>query len=104
MPTASITRRLWTGGLRRVSLVAPGGRTDDRFDPETRHARSRLHRRETNGHIRALARSFHDEREVGFFCECGCMGLVFATIAEYDEQGGVFIEGHETRLETTGGS
>jgi hypothetical protein len=32
------------------------------------------------------------------------MGLVFATIAEYDEQGGVFIEGHETRLETTGGS
>jgi hypothetical protein len=59
---------------------------------------------ETNGHIRALARSFHDEREVGFFCECGCMGLVFATIAEYDEQGGVFIEGHETRLETTGGS
>ena len=50
--------------------------------------------KETNGHIRALARSFHDEREVGFLCECGCMKIVLATLATYDEQGGIWIEAH----------
>ena len=60
--------------------------------PKTPHRASIA--RETNGHIRALARSFHDEREVGFLCECGCMGIVFATLAEYDERRGVWIEGH----------
>lgn len=51
--------------------------------------------RETNGHIRALARRFHDEREVGFFCECGCMGLAFAILAEYDIAGGAWRMGHK---------
>lgn len=50
--------------------------------------------KETNQHIRALARSFHDRREVGFLCECGCMSIALATLADYDEQAGVWIEGH----------
>jgi hypothetical protein len=53
--------------------------------------------RETNGHIRVLARTFHDTREVGFFCECGCMGLTFATITEYDAQAGAWKEGHKLK-------
>jgi hypothetical protein len=53
--------------------------------------------KETNGHIRALARSFHDKREVGFLCECGCMGIALATLAEYDAAGGAWLDGHKDR-------
>lgn len=53
--------------------------------------------RETNGHIRALARSFRDEREVGFLCECGCFGIAPATLAAYDAQGGAWKEGHKPK-------
>lgn len=54
--------------------------------------------RETNGHIRALALSFRDEREVGFFCECGCMGIVLVTIAEYDAAGGAWLPAHKPEI------
>jgi hypothetical protein len=50
--------------------------------------------REANSHIRQLAKSLRDETPVGFFCECGCMEIVMATIAEYDAAGGAWVEGH----------
>jgi hypothetical protein len=53
--------------------------------------------RETNGHIRALASSLHDERPIGFLCECGCMSIAFATLAEYEQAGGVWLEGHKPK-------
>jgi hypothetical protein len=53
--------------------------------------------RETNANIRQLAKSLRDERPIGFFCECGCMAITMATIAEYDATGGAWLEGHETR-------
>jgi hypothetical protein len=49
--------------------------------------------RETNAHIRQLAKSLRDETPVGFFCESGCMEIVMA-IAEYDAPGGAWLEGH----------
>jgi hypothetical protein len=51
--------------------------------------------RETNARIRQLAKSLRDERPVGFFCECGCMEIALATIAEYDVAGGAWVEGHQ---------
>ncbi|HEY4347457.1 MAG TPA: hypothetical protein VGM80_07695 [Gaiellaceae bacterium] len=51
--------------------------------------------RETNANIRQLAKSLRDERPVGFFCECGCMEIIMATIAEYDVAGGAWLEGHQ---------
>jgi hypothetical protein len=51
--------------------------------------------RETNGHIRALAASLHDERSIGFLCECGCMGIAFTTLVEYEQAGGVWLDGHK---------
>jgi hypothetical protein len=36
-----------------------------------------------------------DEAPVGFYCECGCMGIIMATIAEYDAAGGAWVEGHQ---------
>jgi hypothetical protein len=51
--------------------------------------------RETNANIRQLAKSLRDERPVGFFCECGCMEIIMATIAEYDVAGGAWLESHQ---------
>jgi hypothetical protein len=51
--------------------------------------------RETNANIRQLAKSLRDERPVGFFCECGCMEITMATVAEYDAASGAWIEGHQ---------
>jgi hypothetical protein len=51
--------------------------------------------REVNKHIRDLSERLHDERPIGFFCECGCMGLVVTTPAVYDEQGGAWCENHK---------
>jgi hypothetical protein len=51
--------------------------------------------RETNKNIRQLAKSLRDERTVGFFCECGCMEIIMATIAEYDVAGGAWVGGHQ---------
>jgi hypothetical protein len=50
--------------------------------------------RETNAYIRQLANALRDERPVGFFCECGCMEIVMATTAEYNEASGAWLEGH----------
>lgn len=58
--------------------------------------------RDVNRHIRELARRFRDDRDVGFLCECGCMRIVLATLAEYDEQGSVRIEAHPRPGDSTG--
>jgi len=51
--------------------------------------------RETNAYILQLAKALQDERSVGFFCECGCMEIALATVAEYDAAGGAWVEGHK---------
>jgi hypothetical protein len=51
--------------------------------------------RETNANIRQLAEALRDGRPVGFFCECGCMQIVLATVADYDAAGGVWLKGHK---------
>jgi len=51
--------------------------------------------RETNANIRQLAKSLRDERPIGFFCECGCLEIVMATIADYDAAAGAWAEGHQ---------
>ena len=50
--------------------------------------------RETNRHIRALASALRDERPIGFLCECGCLGIAFATLSEYERQSGVWAYNH----------
>jgi hypothetical protein len=56
--------------------------------------------REVNGHILALVHRvgahvwLDQDRQVGFFCECGCMGVASTTLAEYEAGGGAWIEGH----------
>jgi hypothetical protein len=37
------------------------------------------------------------EHRVGFFCECGCMGIARVTMADYRRGGGAWIEGHDPR-------
>jgi hypothetical protein len=32
---------------------------------------------------------------VGFFCECGCMGIAPTTMADYRKGGGAWIQGHD---------
>jgi hypothetical protein len=51
--------------------------------------------REVNKYILELSERLHDERPIGFFCECGCMGIAPTTPARYKAEGGVWIEGHE---------
>jgi hypothetical protein len=55
--------------------------------------------RETNAYIRSMAESLEevapDERPIGLFCECGCMGLATATLLDYESAGGAWLEGHE---------
>lgn len=46
------------------------------------------------GRLDALLTSAH---LVGFFCECGCMGIAPMTMADYCKGGGVWIEGHDPR-------
>ena len=53
--------------------------------------------RETNAHIRLLAKSLRDETPVGFFCECGCFELVTTTVAEFDAGRGIYLPGHRQR-------
>src|SRR5437660_655721 len=53
--------------------------------------------REANIHILALEarldRSGRDEREVGLFCECGCLEALPLTVSEYEAAGGAWLEG-----------
>jgi len=60
--------------------------------------------REVNKHIRELSEKLHDERPIGFFCECGCMEIVMTTIAEYDKAGGAWIQGHQPTETTVEGT
>jgi hypothetical protein len=72
-------------------------RMDDN-PPETRpHAAQAA--RAANSHILALedllAPRGGDEQEIGFFCECGCLGVVAMTRAEYEAAGGAWLAGHK---------
>jgi hypothetical protein len=51
--------------------------------------------REANRYIRSVAKTRHDNRPIGFFCECGCREIAVATLERYEEQGGVWIDGHK---------
>lgn len=55
--------------------------------------------REVNAVIREMAERLdtiaHDERPVGFLCECGCLAIVPATVAQYDAADGAWLEEHE---------
>jgi DNA-binding NarL/FixJ family response regulator len=54
--------------------------------------------REANVYIREMAEELdavaHDERAVRFVCECGCLGIVEATVAEYASADGAWVAGH----------
>jgi hypothetical protein len=43
----------------------------------------------------AIAGASADGHEYGFLCECGCEETVWLNLAEYDEQGGAWLEGHK---------
>ena len=51
---------------------------------------------DTNAHILALEATLggREGREIGFFCECGCLEVVTMTRAEYEAAGGARLEGH----------
>jgi hypothetical protein len=42
-----------------------------------------------------------EEEPIGLFCECGCMGTVATTRAEYAEAGGAWLEEHKPKYEPT---
>jgi len=54
--------------------------------------------RAANSHILALEEQLvprgRDEREIGFFCECGCLEVVTMTRARYEVAGGAWLDGH----------
>jgi hypothetical protein len=43
----------------------------------------------------AVAGASADGHPYGFLCECGCGETVMLTLAEYDEQGGAWLDGHK---------
>jgi hypothetical protein len=43
----------------------------------------------------AIAGASADGQPYGFLCECGCDGTAMLTLAEYDEHGGAWLEGHK---------
>ena len=43
----------------------------------------------------AVAGASADGHAYGFLCECGCGETVMLNLAEYDEQGGAWSDGHE---------
>jgi hypothetical protein len=64
-------------------------------DPPAPHPNRAWIAREVNKYIRELAERLRDERPIGFFCECGCMGTALSTVLEYDAASGAWIEGHK---------
>jgi hypothetical protein len=54
--------------------------------------------REANAYILVLEERLvprgREEHEIGFFCECGCLGVVTMTRAEYEAGGGAWLDGH----------
>ena len=53
---------------------------------------------QANAHIAEMAEGLdsivRSPRPIGFFCECGCLGSVEVTVAEFRAAGGAWIEGH----------
>lgn len=43
----------------------------------------------------AVAGASADGHRYGFICECGCSETVMLVLAEYDEHGGAWLDGHE---------
>jgi hypothetical protein len=54
--------------------------------------------------VNRTIRDFADDPRIGadepweFFCECGCFTLVELTIAQFDEAGEVWADGHGERM------
>src|SRR6266480_7781418 len=52
-----------------------------------------------NAHISEMASNLDailpDERPIGFFCECGCMGITMVGLADYAAAGAAWLDGHE---------
>lgn len=46
----------------------------------------------------AVAGESADGHEYGFLCECGCGETVPLVLADYDEQGGAWLDGHNAGL------
>jgi hypothetical protein len=42
----------------------------------------------------SIAGASADGHPYGFLCECGCGETVRLTLAEHDEQGGAWLDGH----------
>jgi hypothetical protein len=62
--------------------------------------------KDANAHILALDAGFRevtahalvqDEEPISLFCECGCLGIVATTRADYAEAGGAWLEGHRPK-------
>lgn len=69
----------------------------DGFSPSYIPAMPQKSVREINQRIRALGidlAQLGDPSAVEFLCECGCMERVEMTPAEYDAEGGAWLEGH----------
>lgn len=47
----------------------------------------------------AVGGAFADGHEYGFLCECGCGETVMLVLANYDLQGGAWLEGHRPSQE-----
>ena len=79
-----------------VSVFIEGGQ-----EPADRDAAAEI-ARQANAYIREMAEELdavaRSERPVGFVCECGCLGIVEATVAEYASAEGAWIEGHRPSL------
>ena len=77
----------------RVSLL-----TDSGDDPARRREAAEV-AREVNAAISELEHRLDAFRTsaypVGFFCECGCMGIAPMTMADYRKGGGAWIQGHD---------
>jgi hypothetical protein len=56
-------------------------------------ARLALAARQVNARIYSLVEAL-DPARVDFLCECGCLGFVVRTPAEYDADGGAFRSRH----------
>jgi hypothetical protein len=69
-------------------ISEPSRSSDDRADIA----------KQVNAHILEMAEGLDsilkDERPIGFFCECGCLGFVESTPADFRAREGAWIEGH----------
>jgi hypothetical protein len=47
----------------------------------------------------AVAGAHADGHEYGFLCECGCGEAVMLVLADYELEGGAWLEGHRPTVE-----